>query len=72
MFYQFQEESNGASNEEEDNEDEEDGSSSDDEQEEPVGVIDEAFRAEVQAALGPAMVDMDKEVCLHVDITRWV
>ena len=36
----------------EDDNDDEEGSSSDDEQEEAVGVVDEAFRAEVQAALG--------------------
>jgi len=54
-------ESNGANNEEDDNDDDEEGSSSDDEQEDAVGVVDEAFRAEVQAALGPAMVDMEKE-----------
>ena len=28
-------------------------------------MVDEAFRAEVQAALGPAMVDMEKEVGLN-------
>jgi len=58
------EESNSANNEgddEDDDDDEEEGSSSDGEQEEAVGVVDEAFRAEVQAALGPAMVDMEKE-----------
>lgn len=52
-------ESNGA--EDEDDNDDEEGSSSDDEQEEAVGVVDEAFRAEVQAALGSAVVDMEKE-----------
>ena len=66
LFYQLQEESNVANNEEEENDDDEEGSSSDDEQEDAVGIVDEAFRAEVQAALGPAMVDMEKEVCLNI------
>ncbi len=62
----FQEEANGDDNDDEEDDDDDDdvGSSSEDDQEEAVGVVDEAFRAEVQAALGSAMVDMEKEVCL--------
>ena len=44
-----------------DEDDDEEGSSSDDEQG-ASGDVDEAFRAELQAALGPAVVDMNKEV----------
>ena len=42
-------------------EDDEEGSSSDEEQD-ASGDVDEAFRAELQAALGPAVVDVNKEV----------
>lgn len=60
----FQEESNGVNGKGESGDDDDDeGVSSSDEEEENVGAVDEAFRAEVQAALGPAMVDVDKEVC---------
>lgn len=52
-------ESNGVHGEDESGDD--DDSSSNEEGGETVGAVDEAFRAEVQAALGPAMVDMDKE-----------
>ncbi|KAL9986840.1 hypothetical protein ACROYT_G001046 [Oculina patagonica] len=61
------EEANGGDNDNEgdkdddDDDDDDEGSSSEDDQEEAVGVVDEAFRAEVQAALGSAMVDMEKE-----------
>ena len=41
--------------------DDEEGSSSDEEQD-ASGDVDEAFRAELQAALGPAVVDVNKEV----------
>lgn len=41
-------------------EDDEEGSSSDEEQD-ASGDVDEAFRAELQAALGPAVVDVNKE-----------
>lgn len=41
--------------------DDEEGSSSDEEQY-ASGDVDEAFRAELQAALGPAVVDVNKEV----------
>ncbi|CAH3192191.1 unnamed protein product [Porites evermanni] len=40
--------------------DDEEGSSSDEEQD-SSGDVDEAFRAELQAALGPAVVDVNKE-----------
>jgi len=50
----------GQDEEESDYEDDKEDSSSDDEQE-TGGEVDEAFRAEVQAALGPAVVDMDQE-----------
>lgn len=56
------EESNGVNGKGESGDDDDDeGVSSSDEEEENVGAVDEAFRAEVQAALGPAMVDVDKE-----------
>ena len=42
-------------------EDDEEEKSSEDE-DDAVGEVDEAFRAEVKAALGPAMFDMDREV----------
>ena len=44
-----------------DEDDDEEGSSSDDERA-ASGDVDEGFRAELQAALGPAVVDMNKEV----------
>ena len=48
-------------------------------EQETGGEVDEAFRAEVQAALGPAVVDMDKEVGTerqfsskaHFDLGLW-
>lgn len=59
----FQGSANGTKAEDVDDSDDEDdeGSSSDDE-EHTAGEVDEAFRAEVQAALGPAVLDIDKEV----------
>ena len=45
-------------------EDEDEEGSSSDEEQDVSGDVDEAFRAELQVALGPAVVDMNKEVCI--------
>ena len=43
-------------------EDDDEEVSSSDEEQDASGDVDEAFKAELQAALGPAVVDVNKEV----------